>query len=128
VAAEHGHDPDAVEHIAAAVCHIAGSRAEAEADLRAAMPEWIRTGVGGYVSLAGPRPRPDAKSYVEHLLAIHPLGRPDQCVEHLRAGAAATGIRHVLLLVEGSGDPQRTRDTVLRLGAEVAPHLGDAAG
>jgi alkanesulfonate monooxygenase SsuD/methylene tetrahydromethanopterin reductase-like flavin-dependent oxidoreductase (luciferase family) len=127
VAAEHGHDPGAVDHIAAAVCHLAGSRAEAEADLRVAMREWIRLGVGGYVSLApGPRHRRDPEAYVDHLLAIHPVGTPEQCVEHLRSSAEATGIRHVLLMVEGTGDPQRTRDLVLRLGVEVVPHLRHA--
>jgi len=124
VAAEHGHDPDAVEHIGTAVCHIAGSRAEAEADLRAAMPGWIRSGVGGYVSLsAGPRPARDPQAYVEHLLAISPVGTPEECVAHLRASAEATGIGTVLLMVEGTGEPGRTWETVVRLGAEVAPML-----
>jgi alkanesulfonate monooxygenase SsuD/methylene tetrahydromethanopterin reductase-like flavin-dependent oxidoreductase (luciferase family) len=124
VAAEHGLDPGAVEHVGTAVCHIAASRAEAEAELRAAMPEWIRTGVGGYVPLSpGPRPARDARAYVEHLLAIHPVGTPEECVAHLRASAQATGIRTMLLMVEGTGDPDRTRDTVLRLGTEVAPVL-----
>ena len=88
------------------------------------MPAWIRTGVGGYVSVSPvPRPRRDAQDYVEHLLAIHPVGTPEQCVDRLRATAEATGIRHVLLMVEGTGNPQRTTETVLRLGTEVAPRL-----
>jgi alkanesulfonate monooxygenase SsuD/methylene tetrahydromethanopterin reductase-like flavin-dependent oxidoreductase (luciferase family) len=124
VAVEYGRDPDIVEHIGTALCHLAGSRADAEAELRAAMPEWLRAGLGGYVSLSPvPRPRRDPRAYVEHLLAIHPVGTPDECVEHLRATAEATGIRHVLLMVEGTGDPRRTRDTVRRLGTEVAPRL-----
>ena len=124
VAAEHGHDPDRVEHIGTALCHIADSRAEAQAALRVAMPAWIRTGVGGYVSVSPvPRPRRDAQDYVEHLLAIHPVGTPEQCVDRLRATAEATGIRHVLLMVKGTGNPQRTTETVLRLGTEVAPRL-----
>src|SRR5438309_6212118 len=124
VAAEHGHHPDAVEHIGTAICHIAGSRAEAEAELRAAMPEWIRRGVGGYVPLSpGLRPARDPQAYVEHLLANPPAGTPAACVARLRASAQATGIGTVLLMVEGTGDPGRTRETVLRLGAEVAPML-----
>jgi alkanesulfonate monooxygenase SsuD/methylene tetrahydromethanopterin reductase-like flavin-dependent oxidoreductase (luciferase family) len=124
VAADHGHDPDSIEHLAAAVCHIADSRAEAEADLRTAMPAWIRQGVGGYVSISpAPRPARDVDAYVEHLLQIHPIGPPEQCVDRLRASAEGTGIHRVLLMVEGTGNPQRTRETVLRLGAEVAPCL-----
>lgn len=124
VAADHGHDPDAIEHLAAAVCHIADSRAEAEADLRAAMPGWIREGVGGYVSISpAPRQARDANAYVERLLRIHPIGPPERCIERLRASAERTGIHRVLLMVEGTGNPGRTRETVLRLGAEVAPAL-----
>jgi alkanesulfonate monooxygenase SsuD/methylene tetrahydromethanopterin reductase-like flavin-dependent oxidoreductase (luciferase family) len=124
VAADHGHDPDTVEHLAAAVCHIADTRAEAEADLRAAMPAWISQGVGGYVSISpAPRPVRDADAYVERLLRIHPIGSPEQCIERLGASAEQTGIRRVLLMVEGTGDPRRSRETVLRLGAEVAPYL-----
>ena len=124
VATEHGHDPDAVEHLAAAVCHLADSRADAEADLRAAMPAWIRRGVGGYISISPTaRPPRDADAYVEHLLRIHPVGTPQQCVDRLRSSAERTGIRRVVLLVEGTGNPRRTRETVLRLGTEVAPLL-----
>lgn len=126
MAAEHGHDPAAVDHIGTAVCHLADSRARAEAELRTPMREWIRTGVGGYVSLSPcPRPRRDPQAYVEHLLAIHPIGTPEQCVAHLRHTAEVTGVREMLLMVEGTGDPARTRETVQRLGTDVAPHLRD---
>jgi alkanesulfonate monooxygenase SsuD/methylene tetrahydromethanopterin reductase-like flavin-dependent oxidoreductase (luciferase family) len=128
VAADHGHDPGAVEHVTAAVCHIADSRAEAETELRTAMPAWIRGGVGGYVAISHPRPPRDADAYVEHLLDIHPVGTPDQCVDRLQRSAERTGIRHCLLMVEGTGDPQRTRETVLRLGAEVVPRLSPPTG
>ena len=124
VAADHGHDPDGVEHLAAAVCHIADSRAEAEAALRAAMPAWIRQGIGGYVSISpAHRPARDPEAYVEQLLQIHPVGTPEQCIDRLRSSAERTGIRRVLLLVEGTGDPDRTRETVRRLGTEVVPKL-----
>jgi alkanesulfonate monooxygenase SsuD/methylene tetrahydromethanopterin reductase-like flavin-dependent oxidoreductase (luciferase family) len=128
VAHEHGLDPDAVEHLTASVCHIAGSRAEAEAELRAAMPGWIGRGVGGYVPIAaGPRtPARDPDAYVEQLLRISPVGTPEQCADRLRTSAERTGIRRVLLMVEGTGNPQRTRETVLRLGAEVRPLLEGA--
>jgi alkanesulfonate monooxygenase SsuD/methylene tetrahydromethanopterin reductase-like flavin-dependent oxidoreductase (luciferase family) len=127
VAAAHGHDPDRVEHAAAAVCYVADSRAEAQARLRAAMPGWLRQGLAGYVPIApGPPARRDPRAYVEHLLAIHPVGTPDQCVGRLVQSAERTGIRRVLLMVEGAGDRRRTLDNVNRLGAEVLPHLARA--
>lgn len=124
VAAGHGHDPDGIDHLAAAVCHIAGSRSEAEADLRAAMVPWIDQGVGGYVSISGALRTPrDTAGYVERLLRIHPVGTPEQCVERLCASAERTGIGNVLLMVEGTGDRPRTLETIRRIGAEVVRNL-----
>jgi hypothetical protein len=34
-----------------------------------------------------------------------------------------TGIRHLLCLAEGAGDPARTAENITRLGAEVLPVL-----
>lgn len=124
VAAHHGHDPGVVEHVAAAVCHIADSRSEAEAELRAAMPAWIERGVGAYVSISpAPKPPRDPAGYVERLLRIHPIGTSEHCIERLRVTAERTGVRKVLLMVEGTGDPERTPETIRRIGAEVAPNL-----
>jgi alkanesulfonate monooxygenase SsuD/methylene tetrahydromethanopterin reductase-like flavin-dependent oxidoreductase (luciferase family) len=128
VAARHGHDPDRVEHVGTVVAHVADSRAEAQAALRAAMPAWISRGVGGYVSLKRDPRRPrDPRAYVEHLLAIHPIGTPDQCAERLAETAERTGLRHLIAMVEGVGDPGRTRENIARLGAEVLPRLRSEA-
>jgi len=37
--------------------------------------------------------------------------------------AERTGISHLILMVEGAGDPARTRENIARLGAEVLPVL-----
>jgi hypothetical protein len=39
-----------------------------------------------------------------------------------------TGIRHILLMVEGTGELRRTVETIERVGSEVVPRLGSAAG
>jgi len=125
VAARSGHDPDRAEHMAVAVCHIAESRAGAVGELRATMPAWIDQGVGQYVSLRPSRhSRRDAGAYVEHLLAIHPVGTPEYCAERLTATVNRTGIRNILLMVEGTGDLRRTLETIERVGSEVVPQLG----
>jgi len=60
------------------------------------MPAWIDEGVGQYISLRPSRhPRRDAGAYVEHLLAIHPVGTPEYCAERLTATVDRTGIRHI---------------------------------
>jgi hypothetical protein len=35
----------------------------------------------------------------------------------------ATGVRRLLLMVEGAGDPTATLANIARLGTEVLPHL-----
>ncbi len=50
-------------------------------------------------------------------------GTPDDAVAALAGSAARTGIRHVLLMVEGAGDRSRTCENIARLGAEVLPRL-----
>jgi hypothetical protein len=92
------------------------------------MPAWIVQGVGQYIRLKScPQPRRDAGAYVEHLLAIHPVGTPEYRAERLAATMDRTGIRHILLMVEGTGDQRRTVETIERIGAEVLPRLAIGA-
>jgi hypothetical protein len=53
----------------------------------------------------------------------HGIGTPDDAVAAMARSAARTGIRHVLLMVEGAGDRSRTCENIARLGAEVLPRL-----
>jgi alkanesulfonate monooxygenase SsuD/methylene tetrahydromethanopterin reductase-like flavin-dependent oxidoreductase (luciferase family) len=124
VAARHGHDTEGVEHAAAGVAHIADTRARAVTELRGAMPAWLEHGLADYTTVDGrERSRRDPHAYTDFLCSIHPVGTPDDCVERLEATARRTGIRRFLLLVEGTGDPPRTMETIARLGAEVLPRL-----
>ncbi|GAA0404787.1 LLM class flavin-dependent oxidoreductase [Microbispora corallina] len=114
-------------HIAAAVCHVADSTARAVRELKEALPRWLEPGLAGYVPVDGrPRPRRDVPAYVDLLCRIHPVGSPEHCVEKMRATVARTGLRHLVLMVEGTGSPARTLETVARLGAEVLPALRSA--
>jgi alkanesulfonate monooxygenase SsuD/methylene tetrahydromethanopterin reductase-like flavin-dependent oxidoreductase (luciferase family) len=111
-------------HASAHLAYVADTRAQAETVLRAAMPGWLAT-TAEYVridaSLPGPARDPDA--YLDHLLDIHPVGPPDLCVRRLADTVATTGVRRLLLMVEGAGDPERTLANIARLGAEVIPQL-----
>ena len=118
VASRHGHDPDRAEHMAAVVCHIADSRAGAVRELSATMPAWIDQGVGEYVTLRpSPQPRRDAGVYVEHLLAIHPVGTPEYCAERL----TATIVRLKSRLASGTHDAQALAAVVEQLRAKLPP-------
>ena len=124
VAERHGHDPSRIEHLAAAVAHVADTDTEATTRLRSAMPGWLERGIGDYVAITPvPRPRRDPVAYTEHLLAIHPVGSPERCAARLATTAKRTGIRRFLLMVEGAGAPGYALETIGRLGAEVGPLL-----
>jgi alkanesulfonate monooxygenase SsuD/methylene tetrahydromethanopterin reductase-like flavin-dependent oxidoreductase (luciferase family) len=119
-----GQDPAGIEHISTVLVHVADSRAQAVAELRATMPGWLAEGLAGYQPVDGrPWPRRDPHEYTDLLCALHPVGSPEECVARLRASSERTGIRHVIMMVEGTGDRDTTLATIARLGAEVLPEL-----
>jgi alkanesulfonate monooxygenase SsuD/methylene tetrahydromethanopterin reductase-like flavin-dependent oxidoreductase (luciferase family) len=111
-------------HVAAAVGYVADSTAQAVRELKESMPRWLEPGLAGHVPVDGrPRPRRDVPAYVDFLCATHPVGSADHCVASIERTAAATGLRHLILMVEGAGDHARTLENIRRLGAEVLPRV-----
>ncbi|MBG0819833.1 LLM class flavin-dependent oxidoreductase [Planomonospora sp. ID91781] len=111
-------------HVAAAVGYVADSTAQAVRELRESMPRWLGPGLAGYVPVDGrPRPRRDVPAYVDFLCATHPVGSADHCVASIRRTAAVTGLRHLILMVEGAGEHARTLENIRRLGTEVLPRI-----
>jgi alkanesulfonate monooxygenase SsuD/methylene tetrahydromethanopterin reductase-like flavin-dependent oxidoreductase (luciferase family) len=111
-------------HVSTALAYVADTRAEALATIRTALPRWLGPGLAGYRRLDGKPGSPrDPQAYTEQLCARHGVGTPDDTVAALAGSAARTGIRHVLLMVEGAGDRARTCENIRRLGAEVLPRL-----
>ncbi|GIG60491.1 alkanal monooxygenase [Longispora fulva] len=86
--------------------------------LRRSMPGWLAT-TADYVRLV-PGAGRDPAAYLEHLLAISPVGTVEECVARLRASAAATGVRRQLLLVEGAGDPAAVLAIIASLGSALS--------
>ena len=118
--------PQAVprDHVAAVMAYVADTRAEAQDLLRAELPRWLGPGLAGYVPIDGrPRTPRDAEEYAEFLCGIHPVGTPDDCLKAMATTVERTGVRHLVLMVEGGGDPVRTEKNITRLGAEVLPRL-----
>jgi len=121
-AARHGHPP--AGHIGAIVAYVADTRAEARRILKAQLPRWLGPGLAGYMPIDGrPRPHRDPGSYADLLCRIHPVGTADDCIHAIATTIARTGLRHLLLMVEGAGDPARTQENIARLGAAVLPAL-----
>lgn len=118
---EHG---GPASHTSAALAYVADTRAEALATIRESLPRWLRPGLAGYRRLDhGPASPRDPVAYTEELCRRHGVGTADDAVAALAGSAARTGIRHVLLMVEGAGDRLRTCENIARLGAEVLPRL-----
>jgi hypothetical protein len=65
----------------------------------------------------------DPGQYLRQLMAIHPVGDPDLCARRLTDAIAGTGVRHVMLMVEGAGDAAATVENITRLGTQVIPRL-----
>ncbi len=118
------HGSGAPAHLAAAVAHVADTRAEARSVLMTALPRWLGPGLAGYVPVDDRPRRPrDPEEYARLLCDIHPVGTAEDCVASLTATAERTGIEDFILMAEGAGDPARVRENILRLGAEVLPRL-----
>jgi alkanesulfonate monooxygenase SsuD/methylene tetrahydromethanopterin reductase-like flavin-dependent oxidoreductase (luciferase family) len=121
-AAHAGHDPTGMAHASAHLAYVADTDAAAEEALRASLSGWLAR-TREYVRLDGQPSRRDLDAYVAHLLAIHPVGSPQRCVERLSTTVATTGADRLLLVVEGAGDPDLTVANIARIGSEVLPAL-----
>ncbi|MEO3924906.1 LLM class flavin-dependent oxidoreductase [Micromonosporaceae bacterium B7E4] len=123
-----GHDSGGTGHVSTHLAYVADTVDEAEKHLREAVPEWLAR-TREYVRIDGSPPaHRDLDAYLEHLLAIHPIGPPERCVHRLTETLAGTGVRHLMLMVEAGGHPDRTREVIARLGAEVLPRLAPVPG
>jgi alkanesulfonate monooxygenase SsuD/methylene tetrahydromethanopterin reductase-like flavin-dependent oxidoreductase (luciferase family) len=116
--------PGADGHVAAVVGYVADSTALAVREMKESLPRWLGPGLAAYRPVDGrPPPHRDIHKYVDKLCRIHPVGSPEHCVETIRTTVERTGLRHLILLVEGGGDHARTLENIARLGSEVLPAL-----
>jgi alkanesulfonate monooxygenase SsuD/methylene tetrahydromethanopterin reductase-like flavin-dependent oxidoreductase (luciferase family) len=110
-------------HARAHLAYVADHADQARKALQATMPAWLAA-AGSATRIDGTTgPARDPEQYLQRLMSIHPVGDPDLCAERLSSGIAGTGVRHLLLMVEGAGDPAATVENIRRLGAEVIPQL-----
>ncbi|TYB47738.1 LLM class flavin-dependent oxidoreductase [Actinomadura chibensis] len=115
--------PD-LPHVSAHVAQVADTRERAVRTLMAEMPRWLGPGLDGYVAVDDrPRPPRDPVGYTRRMCDLHPVGSPDDCVESLVTAAERTGVRRLILLVEGAGSRGATLDNIARLGADVLPKV-----
>ncbi|WP_141921995.1 LLM class flavin-dependent oxidoreductase [Haloactinospora alba] len=115
-------------HMVAALAHVEDTRERARDRMLRALPEWLGPGLAGHVPVDDrPRPQRDPHDYARFLCDTHAVGSPADCRRQLTEQARTTGADELLLLVEGSGDPEAVRANIARLGAEVLPAVREAA-
>ncbi|MEU8271464.1 LLM class flavin-dependent oxidoreductase [Sphaerisporangium sp. NPDC049002] len=121
-AAAHGHDLTGIRHVAAGVAYVADTTSEAVAAMKESLPRWLAPGLAGYRTVDDRTYIPrDADDYADLLCRLHPVGSPGHCADTMLATIKRTGVRHLILMVEGAGDPALTHQNLSRLGAEVLP-------
>ncbi len=120
VAAAHGHDPTRAPHASAHLAQVGPDAAEV---VRGRLPALL-AGTREYVRLDGSPPaHRDLAAYTEHLIRIGAVGEATTVRRRLAESAAATGVRHQLLMVEAAG----TRPEVTANIEALARALGQAA-
>lgn len=119
VAAEHGRDGSRAPHGSVHLAHVEDTDMAAARTVRDELPGLL-AGTREYVRLDGTRGGPpDIDAYVRKLIAVHPVGSPRRCRAAVAAAAALPGVRHLLFLVEVSGDRATTLRTIARLRSDV---------
>ncbi|WP_328305775.1 LLM class flavin-dependent oxidoreductase [Actinomycetospora sp. NBC_00405] len=122
-------DPDPAEHVAVGIAHVADTRVEAQRAVREALPRWLRPGLAGYVRADGaPRTPTDVDAYTDLLCRLHAVGTVDDARERLETTRARTGIDRMALMVQTTGDPGRTTETVTALGELLGSRAAPATG
>jgi luciferase family oxidoreductase group 1 len=114
---------DEVPHARAHLAYVADTTRQAREALQVAMPGWLAAAAASTRIDGTPGPARDPGQYLRQLMATHPVGDPDLCAQRLTDAITGTGVRHILLMVEGAGDPAATLENITRLGAQVIPRL-----
>lgn len=116
-----GQDP--MPHARAHLAYVADTTRQAREALQATMPAWLAAAAASTRIDGTPGPARDPGQYLQQLMATHPVGDPDLCAQRLTDAITGTGVRHILLMVEGAGDPAATVENITRLGTQVLPRL-----
>jgi alkanal monooxygenase alpha chain len=145
VARSHGHDPSRAPHILSAIACVSDSQEEAKDEIRDYIAWWRKVAQEAILRfeelqklenyelvlrrwedqlLAGAGD-PDAgeRDALERLLDLNLVGTPEHCVERILELVETTGIEHFVVGFEGTGEPERTLQSMRRFAEEVIPQV-----
>ncbi|MFP5019917.1 LLM class flavin-dependent oxidoreductase [Pseudonocardia phyllosphaerae] len=128
VAVENGHDGADPGHACALVGHVT-EPGEDVATVGDRLAEFLVSATSQYVLLPGAESSPAARlrgpdevrTYVDTLLATHPIGTVEDCVARLSGVLADGGPQRVLLMLEAAAEPERVARNVAAFGTTVLP-------
>lgn len=106
-----GFDPATVRHYNGAIAHVAADRARAHQELADTWAVWFAKVTADTPSLV-PVP-PFRAAEFAGMLDHQPLGSPAEVADHLHAELDTLGLDRTLLIVDGTGDAQQSRDNVV---------------
>jgi alkanal monooxygenase alpha chain len=145
VARAHGHDPAGADHVLSAIGCLADSEEEAKARIRDNIGWWRKVQQEALLNfdelrklpnyefvlrqwedqiLAGDGD-PDAgeRAALERLLDLNLVGTPDQVADRIVGLFEATGVRHLVVGFEGTGDRELALESMRRFADEVMPQV-----
>jgi len=113
-----GHDPTRIWHWNSAVVHLAPTREEAEAELKERWVDWFLA-VQRTAPLVVEPPVRYERSAFEAMVDIQPIGTPEQCAEALARSSERLGTKRWMLIVDATGEHQRTLENLDGLAPEL---------
>jgi alkanesulfonate monooxygenase SsuD/methylene tetrahydromethanopterin reductase-like flavin-dependent oxidoreductase (luciferase family) len=117
-AERHGHDPSRIGHWNSAIVHLAATREEAEAELKERWVEWFLA-VQRDAPLLVESPTRYERSMFEGMVAFQPVGAPEECAEALARSAEHLGTTRWMLVVDATGERERTLENLDGLAPEL---------
>ncbi|MBF6329882.1 LLM class flavin-dependent oxidoreductase [Nocardia transvalensis] len=125
-----GHPDTGYAHGTALFAHVADGPEEARQVMRRAATEFVRASSHYQLLLDVPQrisrdvaPEQIIDGMTDSVMATHPVGTPQICVERLVDQIRGSGCRRVLCQVEAAGDHDSVLANVKRMGEEVLPEV-----
>jgi alkanal monooxygenase alpha chain len=144
IAADHGHDPNTIEHALSCIAYVGGT--DHAEQIRKHLVWWEQVqleasqlfapenrGVENYSyyhrqrEAAILRGEWNPEDRCERILQLSPTGSREECIERLQHMIDITGIRHLILGFEALGDTPMILDSMQRFMQEVAPQVHPAS-
>lgn len=130
LAAEHGHDTAHPGHAFAVVGHVIAP-GDSTTEIADNLYDFFLRSSDDYVWLPeATQLGPDTahspeqlRSYVDQIVATHPIGTAAECIDRLGRSLRVSGIDRVLIMLEAAAEPDRVARNIAAFGTDVPPAI-----